>query len=291
MNYELRSLFILALLGLTPAIQASTLFGADLKTPIFPQNGTLKVYKSKSDEKPFAEFQNLTYYAIGPTGFADTCLDRPEDGWVRCNIKGKVGWVRRSEFTSGAQYLPEKHWPIRYWIADAGGRMPGEETDELLREAKRNHYLHTQKELKSVLFKVLFDEDGFAISAKTGRRTGDRAFKVGNAIYLAPSDDARRENATWLFLNYFDPGLQAMCPSVSKESCYSAANQALNWPGINALHMSPSPQYAYTAERDEQNKVAWFGQERVGFARFSDPVKPLMYIRPYGKRLCIMDCK
>lgn len=45
--------FVLA--GFLPAAQAYTLFGPDLKAPIFPQNGTLKVYKAKNDEKPFAE--------------------------------------------------------------------------------------------------------------------------------------------------------------------------------------------------------------------------------------------
>ncbi len=280
-----------ALAGLVPAAQAYTLFGPDLKAPIFPQNGTLKVYKAKNDDKPLAEFHDLAYYAVGPTGFADTCLGKSEDGWVRCNIKGKAGWVRRSDFISGAQYQPETNWPIRYWLASAGGSMPGEETDELLDEAKRNPYLVAQKELPNVFFKVAFDKDGFAMSAKTGKRTGDRVFKVGNAIYLAPADGAKRDKATWQFLNYFEPSLPAMCPSTSKESCYSSANLSQGWPGIGMLHTSPPPQFAYNAEREEKNKVEWFGQEEVGFARFSDPVKPLMYKRPDGKQICVMDCK
>ncbi|WP_028100545.1 hypothetical protein [Pseudoduganella violaceinigra] len=281
----------LALAGLTPIAQAYTLFGPDLKTPIFPVNGTLKVYKAKTDEKPFAEFHDLPHYAVGPTGFADTCLGKSEDGWVRCNIKGKAGWVRRSDFLSGAQYQPQNQWPIRYWLASAGGDMPGEEADELMTEAKRNPYLVPHKEITNVLFKVQFDKEGFATSVKTGKRTGDRVFKVGNAIYLAPADDAKREKATWQFLNYFEPSIQAMCPSVSKESCYSAANQASDWPGISMLRTSPPAQFAYNAEREDQNKVEWFGQEKVGFARFSDPVKPLMYKRPDGKPHCVMDCR
>ncbi|MGW8391049.1 hypothetical protein [Pseudoduganella sp. HUAS MS19] len=56
--------------ALVPAAQAYTLFGLDLKTPIFPQNGTLKVYKAKNDKLPLAEFKNLTYYAVGTGGFA-----------------------------------------------------------------------------------------------------------------------------------------------------------------------------------------------------------------------------
>lgn len=254
----------LAFLGLAPAAEAFTLFGMDLKAPIFPLNGTLKIYKKKNDEKPLAEIHNLPYYAVGPTGFANTCLGKTEDGWVRCNVNGKVGWVRRSDFKTGAEYKPANQWPIRYWLASAGAGMPGEETDELLKEAKHNPYLVTQKDLTDVLFKVMFEKDGFAISAKTGKRTGDRVFKVGNAIYLAPADDAKRENATWLFLNYFEVGQQAMCPSVSKESCYSAANQAQDWPGIKALRTSPPSQYAYNLEREEQNKVvvrageSWF---------------------------------
>jgi hypothetical protein len=281
----------LTMTGLLPFAHAYTLFGPDLKVPIFPQNGTLKVYKAKSDEKPLAEFHGLAYYAIGPTGFADTCLGKTADGWVRCNIKGKVGWVRRSEFQSGAEYKPETEWPIRYWLASAGGEMHGEETDELLKEAKRNPYLVTQKGLAVVLFKVLFDKDGFAISAKNGKRTGDRVFKVGNGVYLAPADDTKRTTATWQFLNYFEPNLHAMCPSISKESCYSAANQAPDWPGITVLQTTPPPQYAYDIEREETNNVEWFGQEKVGFARFSDPVRPLLYKRSDGKPLCVMDCK
>lgn len=39
---------ILALAGLAPAAQARTLFGSDLKAPIFPQNGTLKVYNQRT---------------------------------------------------------------------------------------------------------------------------------------------------------------------------------------------------------------------------------------------------
>jgi len=64
-----------------------------------------------------------------------------------------------------------------------------------------------------------------------------------------------------------------------------------DWPGIKELRTPPPSQYAYNLEREEQNKVEWFGQEKVGFARFSDPVAPLMYNRPDGKPLCIMDCK
>ncbi|WP_156409955.1 hypothetical protein [Duganella sp. Root198D2] len=262
LNMAAKSLTLaIALIGLMQVAQAYTLFGPDLKAPIFPQNGTLKVYKAKNDEKPLAEFYDLTYYAIGPTGFAHTCLGKSEDGWVRCNIKGKAGWVRRSDFISGAEYQPESNWPIRYWLASAGGSMPGEETDELQDEAKRSPYLAPQKDLSNVFFKVVFDKDGFAISAKTGKRTGDRVFKVGNAIYLAPADGAKRDNATWRFLNYFDSSLQAMCPSLSKESCYSAANLAQGWPGISMLHTSPSPQFVQRrTRREEQGGMVWTGR-------------------------------
>src|SRR5438045_9533321 len=101
-----------------------------------------------------------------------------------------------------------------------------------------------------------------------------------------------------------------MCPSISKESCYSAANQAPDWLGIRMLHTSPAPQYAFSYEKQEADKVRWDGFEEVAFARFSDPVTPLMYYVPQNvimasdrdndtdaqriknrdKPFCIMDC-
>jgi hypothetical protein len=238
-------------------------------------------------------------------------LATPEDGWVRCNIKGKSGWVRRDSFQSGGQYKPTSPWPIKYWLYVASDGTPGEETSSLLKAAMRSPYLVTQKDFSSIFFKVHFDNQGYAISPKTGKPTGDRVFSVGRAIFLAPVDDAKRERATWLFLNYYEPDLQALCPSVSKESCFSAANQAPDWPGIRLLHTSPPPQFAFTREKQEADKTRWEGFEEVAFARFSDPVKPLMYFVPpnvlmaadrdraseaqrlknRAKPFCIMDCK
>lgn len=288
-------------------------FGPDLTTPIFPNNGIIKIYKAKGDEKPLAEFHDLPYYALETTPSAETCLGNPVEGWVRCRIKGKSGWVRRSDFLSGAHYQPEKDWPIRYWLIIASTGHPGEETDELLKGVKVSPYLATQKEFANIFFKVQFDKEGFAISPKTGKRTGERVFKVNNAIYLAPADDAGREKAKWQFLNFYNAELQAMCPSVSKESCFSAANQASEWQGIKLLHTSPAPQYAYSYEKTEAGKTPWYGFEEVAFARFTDPVKPLIYYVPSdvpmpadrvgdeaqrqknlkrrAKPFCIMDCK
>lgn len=290
-----------------------TNFGPDLTAPIFPVNGTLKIYKAKGDEQPYAEIHDLPYYALDSTPSAETCLGKPVDGWVKCRIKGKSGWVRRNDFLSGSQYQPEKNWPIRYWLIIASTGHPSEETDELLKGLPRSPYLSTQKEYANIFFKVLFDKEGFAISPKTGKRTGERIFKVQNAIYLAPADDARREKEKWQFLNFYNAELQAMCPSISKESCYSAANQAPDWPGIKLLHTSPAPQYAYSFEKEDRDKMPWYGHEEVAFARFSDPVKPLMYYVPDNvlmatdrdgdeaqraknrknreKPFCIMDCQ
>lgn len=305
------SLLFLTAASMGQVAQASTISGPDLRAPIFPRNEVLKIYKEKNDEKPFAEFRDLPYYSLQATPSADTCLSNPADGWVRCRIKGKSGWVRRSDFLSRSQYAPEKECPIRYWLIIASAGHPSEETDELLKEVSRSPYLSTQKEFANIFFKVLFDKDGFAISPKTYKRTGERVFKVQNALYLAPVDGGRRDKERWQFLSFYNAELQAMCPSISKESCYSAANQAPDWPGIKQLHTSPAPQYAYSFEKEDRDKVPWYGYEEIAFARFSDPVQPLMYnvprkvlmaadrdgatealrLKNREKPFCIMDCK
>ena len=289
-----------------------TNFGNDLRTPIFPLNGSLKVFKNKTDSKPLAEFHNLDVINITGTPFLADCLAKPgSDGWVKCSVKGKVGWIQRSDFLSGSEYKPVTQWPIRYWLTIASTGMGGDGLYELEKVLPRSPYLVTQKEFANIFFKVFFDKEGFAISSKTGKRTGDRVFKVGKGIYLAPADDAKREKANWLFLNYFEPSLEAMCPSPSKESCYSAANQSPDWQGIKLLHTSPAPQFAYSDERQEKESSRWYGYEEVAFGRFSDAAKPLMYYVPGDvdmaadgdgatdeKRLknrekpfCIIDCK
>lgn len=288
-----------------------TNFGLDLMTPIFPVDGKLELFKSKEDPTPSTEFKDLSYAMLHSGPLADRCLAKSDDGWVRCNVKGKTGWVRRSSFLSGAEYKPVNQWPIRYWLYVASDGTPGEANSALLKAARRSPYLVTQKEFGNVFFKVYFDKEGYAISPKTGRRTGDRVFEVANAAYLAPADDTKRERASWLFLNYYEPSLQALCPSVTKESCYSAANQAPDWQGIKLLHTSPAPQFAFSREKQEASKAHWEGYEEVAFARFSDPVSPLMYYVPQNVQMsverdntpdaqrlrnretpfCIMDCK
>jgi hypothetical protein len=289
-----------------------TNFGNDLRSPIFLSKETLKIYKNKNDSKPLAEFRDLEYINLAGTPFLAECLGKPDsDGWVKCSIKGRVGWVQRSDFLSGSEYRPVTQWPIRYWLTIASTGMGGDGLFELEKLLPRSPYLVTQKEFANIFFKVFFDKDGFAISSKTGKRTGDRVFKVGKGIYLAPADDAKREKSNWLFLNYFEPSIEAMCPSLSKESCYSAANQSPDWQGIKLLHTSPAPQFAYSDERQEKENSRWYGYEEVAFARFSDPVKPLMYYVPNevdmaadgegatdqkklknrDKPFCIIDCK
>jgi len=287
-------------------------FGNDLTTPIFPVNGTLRIYKNKNDAKPSAEFRNLDFVIMDDDVLTGACLSKTSpDGWVKCDINGKVGWVQRSEFQSGSQMQPVTQWPIRYWLNIASRGIGSEDYFEMEKVIPRSPYLVTQKEFSNIFFKVFFDKEGFAISPKTMKKTGDRVFKIGKGIYLAPADDAKREKATWYFLNYFEPSLEAMCPSLSKESCYSAANQSPDWPGIKLLHTSPAQQFAYSDERQEKEKARWFGHEEVAFARFSDPVKPLMYYVPdevhmaadgdgandqkrlknREKPFCIIDCK
>ena len=69
-----------ALITLIPQVQAGsstdgesyTNFGLDLMTPIFPIGGKLKLYKSKSDAVPVAEF-NFGYQVITADGVV--CID------------------------------------------------------------------------------------------------------------------------------------------------------------------------------------------------------------------------
>jgi hypothetical protein len=259
-----------------------TNFGNDLFVPIFPKDGSLKIYKNRNDQVPLTVARGAHLDLVGTDWKG--CIGKADSGgWVRCTIDARTGWVKRSDFLSGGEFQSVAQWPIRYWLYVASDGLGSDETYTLLQAAKRSPYLITPKEYDNIIFKVQFDREGFAISKKTGKKTGDRVFVFGKAVYLAPSDPQLRDKATWLFLSYFNSELEAMCPGESRDSCFSAVNLANGWPGINALYTSPAPQYAYDEQR--QQKEQWYGAQEVAFARFADPEKPLMYRVPMSVRM------
>jgi hypothetical protein len=130
-------------------------------------------------------------------------------------------------------------------------------------------------------------------------------FLVGDAAYLAPGDPKKRNGAEWLFLNYYNKESNALCPARNPDSCLSAVNLGLGWPGIKAMYEEPPERF-----RRKDNDTAWYGDGEVAFARHTDPVHPLMYrvpddvvmsidpnpitdaerARNREKKFCIADC-
>lgn len=248
-------------------------FGIELIAPIFPVNGSLKLYKNKTDAQPFSIVKGVP--AAQLEGDWKACIRTDAaDGWVRCNVGGDKGWIKRSEFRSGGEYGAPAAWPFRYWlyIADSG---QGAEGSVLMQQAaRRSPYLQAPNEYENIFFHVVFDEHGNAISPKTRQPTGDRVFVVGNAAYLAPADPRKRNGATWLFLNYYNTQLGALCPAENPDSCMSAVNLAPGWPGIKALNEQPPEKFR------QRGDERWNGAGEVAFARHADPLAPLMYRVP-----------
>ncbi|MBC7405462.1 MAG: hypothetical protein H7252_07235 [Cytophaga sp.] len=284
-------------------------FGNDLFTPIFPKNNSIKIFKNKEDIKPIVEFNDTPVVHLEDA--KSPCLKGTQvDGWVRCNINGTSGWVKRSEFLSPKEYQPIEKWPFRYWmyVASEGG---GEEAMMLYLKVPRNPYLIAPKQFANVFFLTYFDEQGFAISAKTNKKTGERIFTVGDAVYLAPADPVKREKTDWLFLAYFNADLIALCPARNPDSCYSAVNLSQNWNGIKEFYTSAKKPFFYDSARQAKEKETWFGKEMVAFGRHSDPIVPFMYhvpdevlmtidpnprsdeqrIKNREKPFCLLDCK
>jgi hypothetical protein len=250
-----------------------TNFGPDLMSPIFPAQNTLSIYGKKGDVKPREVLKGSK--ALQLIGDVRRCVGVPADGWGYCDFGYTSGWVKRSEFHSGGEIEPVVKWPFRYWIYIASVTSGGEETSALLDAVPKVPYLVLPKEYENVLFYVRFDAEGNAFSPRTGKSTGDRVFIVDNAVYLAPADPAKRERANWLFLNYYNEKLQALCPGTSTDSCMSAVNLAPGWQGLKAMYTEPPQQFAH-----KETDGRWFGPGEVGFARHSDPVQPLMYRVP-----------
>lgn len=283
-------------------------FGNDLLTPIFPKNKSIEIFKKKGDMKSVVVLNNVA--AINLQDAESSCLKRSSaDGWVECRLLGNDGWVKRSEFLSSKEYQPVETWPFRYWIYIAS-EGHGEEATMLYMKVPNNPYLIAPKQFASVFFMVYFDEKGFAISAKTHKKTGDRVFVVDNAVYLASADPLKREKTGWLFLNYFHADFQALCPAKNPDSCYSAVNLSPDWKGIKEFYTSAKIPFFYDSNRQSKEKEAWYGKEMVAFGVHSDPILPLMYRVPVdvwmredeGKNdarriknretpFCLLDCK
>ena len=252
-------------------------FGADLVNPVFPNGGVLAVYAKKGDVKPRETIQGAVFQLDGDP---KRCLRAQKEDWGYCNLEGTTGWVKRADFRSAAEFAPVKQWPFRYWMYIALQTSGGEETSALLAAVPKVPYLVLPKEYENVLFHVRFDTEGNAISPRDGKLTGDRVYVVNNAVYLAPADPAKRERATWLFLNYYNEKLQALCPGESPESCMSAVNLAPGWKGITAMYTKPAAQFSH-----KETDGRWFGPGEVAFARHADPVQPLMYRVPDDVRM------
>lgn len=250
-----------------------TNFGLDLMSPIFPSGNTLPIYAKKSDTKPRESLTNT-----GPLqllGDTKRCLKASADGWAYCNVDGSEGWVKRSDYRTGADIAPVTQWPFRYWIYIASETVGSEETSALLDVVPKIPYLVLPKEYENVLFHARFDTEGNAFSPRTGKRTGDRIFVLTNTVYLAPADADKRARANWLFLGYYNEKLQALCPGTTPDSCMSAVNLAPAWQGIKAMYTQPPQQFAH-----KETDGPWYGAGEVAFARHTDPVKPLMYRVP-----------
>jgi hypothetical protein len=277
---KLHCLFLLALL-LAPVTRAGgtddgknyTNFGRDLVAPIFPVNGVLNIYKNKSDAQPLVTLRDMS--VVDQSGEPQPCIKVTPSGWVHCTVGTVSGWIKGSDFRSAAEYAPSSSWPFRYWLYVASPGTGSEDAVMLRQIVPKIPYLIVPAEFANIFFHVIFDMQGRAISPKTHKPTGDLVFLIGDAVYLAPADVKKRNSATWLFLNFYNAKLNALCPARSQESCMSAVNLGPGWPGIRAMYDEPLEQF-----RQKSNDEAWFGAGEVAFARHTDPVKPLMYRVP-----------
>lgn len=278
-----------------------TNFGNDLLVPIIPGKNWLPMFANKDDVKPFRELTDAVVLDVGE-GNWEACIGKPAapDTRVRCHVRGADTWVERSAFIGPREMLPYEPWPIRYWLYAASDGAGSEETSELYKAVPRSPYLVKPKQFASVFFIVKFDKRGFAISPKTGKRTGDRVFLAGGAAYLAPDDPGKRLRQPWLFLSYYHSDLKALCPGAARESCASAVNLQPQWSGIKALHTEPSRPFA----------GPMFGAGETAFGRHGDAPVPFNYTVPKGvfmatdeqaasdaaraahraKPFCLLDC-
>ncbi|NHZ99001.1 hypothetical protein [Massilia sp. CCM 8734] len=257
--------------GVTGAVYSN--FGNDLLVPIFPGKNWLPVYANKNDTKPFRELFDARVLDVGE-GNWEACISMADPaGRVRCRVEAADVWVDRWGFVGPREVLPVEPWPFRYWLYLASEGSGSEETTDLYNAVPRSPYLVKAKQFASVFFIVKFDKRGFAISPKTGKRTGDRVFLAGSGVYLAPDDPARRLRQPWLFLSYYHSIPKALCPGAGEESCASAINLQPQWRGIKALHVEPArPAKPYAGRM--------FGPGETAFARHGEAALPFNYTVP-----------
>ena len=250
-----------------------TNFGLDLVAPIFPNNGVLNIYKNKLDAQPLVTLRDKVVVDQG--GESKPCTKATRDGWAYCTVGNVTGWVKHSDFQTSGEFAAVASWPFRYWFYIASPGTGSEDAVMLRQIVPKIPYLVAPAEYANIFFHALFDTEGSAFSPKTRRPTGDRVFLVGDAVYLAPGDPKKRNRREWLFLNYYNKELNALCPARNPDSCLSAVNLGPNWPGIKAMYEEPPERF-----RRKDNDAAWFGAGEVAFARHTDPVQPLMYRVP-----------
>ena len=247
MAIKTRYCFLLALLTVAVAHAGGTddgknytNFGPDLVAPIFPINGVLNIYKNKSDAQPLITLSNTL--VVDQRGESQPCMKATPDGWVHCTVGTVTGWIKRSDFRSAAEYAPSASWPFRYWLYIASPGTGSEDAVMLRQIVPKIPYLVAPTEYANIFFHVVFDMEGRAISPKTHKPTGDRIFVVGDAVYLAPADPQKRNGATWLFLNFYNKKLNALCPARSQDSCMSVVKHAPELSGIKAMYEEPPEQ-------------------------------------------------
>ncbi|UOD29960.1 hypothetical protein INH39_32175 [Massilia violaceinigra] len=254
--------------GVTGGVYSN--FGNDLLVPVFPGKNWLPMYANKDDTKPVRELFDARVLDVS-SGNWEACISMATPaGRVRCRVEGADIWVDRWSFTGPREVLPVEPWPFRYWLYLASEGSGSEETTDLYEAVPRSPYLVKGKQFPSVFFIVKFDKRGFAISPKTGKRTGDRVFLAGGGAYLAPDDPAKRLRQRWLFLSYYHSSLKALCPGEAEQSCASAINLQPQWRGIKALHAEPAKPYA----------GRMFGPGETAFARHGEPALPFNYTVP-----------
>ncbi|NHZ90048.1 hypothetical protein F2P45_13635 [Massilia sp. CCM 8733] len=254
--------------GVTGGVYSN--FGNDLLVPIFPGKNWLPMYANKDDAKPVRELFDARVLDVG-AGNWEACISMAAPaGRVRCRVEGADTWVDRWSFIGPREILPVEPWPFRYWLYLPSEGSGSEETSDLYKAVPHSPYLVKPKQFASVFFIVKFDKRGFAISPKTGKRTGDRVFLAGGGAYLAPDNPAKRLRQPWLFLSYYHSVPRALCPGAGAESCASAVNLQPQWRGIKALHGEPSRPHA----------GPMFGPGQTAFARHGEAALPFNYTVP-----------
>lgn len=281
-----------------------------IRNPIFASHEVIETYFKKdigavtSKENGYIELDDKV-----TSSELKNCLSKnTKDGWVYC--PSNVGiWLKRDSFVSAEDILPVEKWPFRYWLHVAG--FLGGEEEEAWSELvyfslPKDPYLIKPKAIDVVFFLVYFDEQGFAFSPKTRKKTGERIYLRGDEVFLAAANPRMRQKSKWSFIGFYNKELDAICPGRTKESCMSSVNLSPDWHGIKQLYEAPSPEFS---QEKLDPKREWQGAGEVAFARHRDPIVPFLFKLPENasseghvvsnsqrkslreKLSCIADCK